>query len=586
MQKIRVWEKHEIVLRSEKKHANPYMDVVVGVKLRGPAFDRKVYGFWDGGDVYRVRVTADRPGSWTWESFANVDDPGLAGQRGGYEASAWSEQEKTQNLCRRGFLRPTGNRHAFELADGTPFFWLADMWLAAATQYYPWREDDKEYPLGPEMGFKDMVRFRKAQGYNGITLIACFPNWAIDRLPAWAETEDGTVLRRSWYEHGNMLEKDGKKNRSKDMRNEGGRPFAFPGPVKGYEDIIPDMTRINPEYFQYLDKRIDYCNANGIIPFLEAWRRDFSQAWATWCGWPATYIKYLAYLFARYQANNILFSPIHMDTPDASIPPRDYNAPIMTWLAQYGPPPFGSMLSTNANPSTLVNYGNVDWIDFHQIGNTWREHVSYWYLKDLYYNTPTKPALNGEPYTPGFPVDTQIDMYSYEAALYCRAGMYGSALSGGQAGYVHELQAMYDGANSPKARYKMWDVFNLPTSDQAVHLKNFLMSLDGRHAELIPDAECIIPNKSGPEFGWTGWAYCAYTPDKEIFLAYFEKGVPAEGALFRNGTYGGRYRLMWYNPRTGEWLDRGETVQLDVRGVAVLPRLPDEHDWALKMILD
>jgi hypothetical protein len=586
MELMHVWEKHEIVLEAAQDHPNPYMEVVVGVRLRGPALAKKVYGFWDGGRAFRVRVVANRPGTWRWESFANVEDSGLAGREGSFEAVAWTEAEKAENVCRRGFPRPTANRHAFEMPDGTPFFWLADMWLAAATNHYPWREEEKEYPIGPEVGFKDMIRHRERQGYNGITIIGCFPNWAIDDLPAFADMPDGTVLRRSWFEHGNNLVPDGRKTRSTNMHNEGGRPFEFPGPVPGFENVIPDMERVNPKYFQYLDRRIDYCNAHGIIPFLEFWRRDFSEAWVRFCGWPRTYVKYLAYMYARYHANNVFFSPIHMDTPDASITPREYNGPIRMYLAEYGPPPFGTMVSTNASPSTLVNYGNVEWIDFHQIGNTWREHVSYWYLTDLYWNRPTKPALNGEPYTPGFPADTKIDMFSEEAAANARTGMYGSVLSGGQSGYVHELQAMYDGCRSEKAVYRMWDVFELPTSDQAVHLKNFVLSLEGRHAELIPDAECIIPNKSGGEFGWTGWAYCAYTPDKEIFLVYFEKGSVRKDVLFRNGLYGGRYRLAWYNPRTGEWVDRDETIEPDVRGVARLPEAPDDEDWALKMALD
>ena len=181
---------------------------------------------------------------------------------------------------------------------------------------------------------------------------------------------------------------------------------------------------------------------------------------------------------------------------------------------------------------------------------------------------------------------TGLDLFSEEAARNTRTGMYGSVLSGGQAGYVHELQAMYDGCRSEKAVYRMWDVFELPTSDQAVYLKNFVMSLNGRHKELIPDSECLIPNKSGSEFGWTGWAYCAYTPDREIVLAYFEEETPREGILFRGGAYGGRYRLTWYNPRTGEWVDRDETIEMDVRRVAELPALPDEHDWALRMVLE
>ena len=152
--------------------------------------------------------------------------------------------------------------------------------------------------------------------------------------------------------------------------------------------------------------------------------------------------------------------------------------------------------------------------------------------------------------------------------------------------WIGLLALLCVGCRSEKATYRMWDVFELATSDHAVHLKNFILSLEGRHADLIPDSECLIPNKSGDEFGWTGWAYCAYTPDREIFLAYFEKETPREGVLFRGGRYGGSYRLSWYDPRTGKWLDRGERIDIDVRGVAEIPRLPDDEDWALKMVLD
>ena len=63
---------------------------------------------------------------------------------------------------------------------------------------------------------------------------------------------------------------------------------------------------------------------------------------------------------------------------------------------KYGPPPFGTLLSANANPSTLENWGEHSWVTLHQIGNM-REHDNYWYLTEIF---PRRiPAgLNGEPY--------------------------------------------------------------------------------------------------------------------------------------------------------------------------------------------
>ena len=60
------------------------------------------------------------------------------------------------------------------------------------------------------------------------------------------------------------------------MDNEGGRPFLFPGKVPGYENMFPDVDRINPDYFKYIDRKIDYLNAHGFVPFIEVSRRDAS----------------------------------------------------------------------------------------------------------------------------------------------------------------------------------------------------------------------------------------------------------------------------------------------------------------------
>ena len=50
---VHVWEKQEVTLTAQQKTANPYMDVDVWVDLVGPDFDRRVYGFWDGGSRWR-----------------------------------------------------------------------------------------------------------------------------------------------------------------------------------------------------------------------------------------------------------------------------------------------------------------------------------------------------------------------------------------------------------------------------------------------------------------------------------------------------------------------------------------------------
>ncbi|MHC4521529.1 MAG: DUF5060 domain-containing protein, partial [Planctomycetota bacterium] len=163
---VGVWEKVEITLKSSRTYENPYTDVTVWVDLKGPGFEKRCYGFWDGGGTFRVRVLAPATGTWSWKSGSQPADSGLAGVRGTFEATTWTEAEKEQNPNRRGMIRSTANGHAFEYADGTPFFLVGDTWWAVPTFRYRWYEDDRPRPLGPEVGFKDMVRFRLRQGYN------------------------------------------------------------------------------------------------------------------------------------------------------------------------------------------------------------------------------------------------------------------------------------------------------------------------------------------------------------------------------------------------------------------------------------
>src|SRR6516225_392060 len=107
--KVHVWEKVELTLQAWQTYTNPYTAVQVWVDLKGPHFVKRCYGFWDGGNVFRVRVLATVPGKWSWRSGSNQNDSGLNGHKGDFDAVAWSEAEKAANETRRGFIRPNGN---------------------------------------------------------------------------------------------------------------------------------------------------------------------------------------------------------------------------------------------------------------------------------------------------------------------------------------------------------------------------------------------------------------------------------------------------------------------------------------------
>jgi uncharacterized protein DUF4038/uncharacterized protein DUF5060/collagenase-like protein with putative collagen-binding domain len=588
---VHTWQKQELSFTAAHLFTNPYTDVTVWVDLKGPGFHKRVYGFWDGGRTFKVRLLATAPGSWSWTSDSEPRDPGLAGKTGSFVASEWSEEEKQQNSLRRGFLRPTPNRHALELADGTPFFVVGDTWYSAATNRFRWYDDDRPRPIGPDAGFKDYVRFRKAQGYNWVNIIAAFPNWDNDGQPWHIVMNDPghTTVRSAWLEFGTGP--DNRTGTAKNMKNEGGRPFLFPGKVPGYETVFPDINRINPEYFKYLDRKIDYLNEQGFVPFIEVSRRDASECWRKYYSWPDSYARFIQYVFSRYQANNTVLSPIHLDIIQESLTIEEFMQAIHLVFTKFGQPPFGNLLSANANPSTLVNWGENSWVTLQQTGNK-REHEYYWYLTQIFRDPHPQPGMNGEPYYSGY-VDARGlgGGYKYGAPggtpkddQFVRSAMYGNVLSGGLAGHVYGAEGIWGADIEPAAPVKMWDAFKWSSGAQMKYLREFLLSAGRRYQDLVPD-QFVVPSQTHIVKGYEGWAYAARTQDKDFFLAYFEKGCPK--SLIRGAKPMGIYRAKWFDPRNGAWsdADRGEIKSNNI-GEIQLPDFPSDEDWALSLIYE
>lgn len=579
---VHVWEKQEIELTAARQYANPYTDVIVWVDLEGPGFNKRVYGFWDGGQAFKVRLVATAPGEWKWKSGSNQTDKGLNGKTSSFAAVDWAPSEKDANPLRHGFIRATPNGHALQHADGTPFFAIGDTWYALGSNRFKWNDDGKERPIGPEAGFKDYILYRKSQGYNWVSMIAAFPNWMTDGQPWRIVAKDGTTVRAAWEEVGT--------DSAKNMDNEGGRPFVFPGKVPGYELIFPDVDRVNPDYFRYIDRKIDYLNAQGFVVLIEVSRRDAGMMWNKYYPWPESYARFIQYVFSRYQANNVVLDPIHLDVISNTISPQDYTKAINYQKQHFGPPPFGTLLSANANPSTLENWGEDSWVTLHQTGNM-REHNSYWYLTEIYRLKEPKPAINGEPYYSGYVnANGLAGGYKYGAkggtekdAQFVRSSMYGSFLSGGFAGHVYGAEGIWSADTEPAAPHKMWDSFQWLSGKQMQYLRTFAFSLGPtRIQELEPIADLVSPNKTHDVLSFEGWAYAARTPDKNDFLVYFERGCPQ--SEIRGAKLNANYRAQWFNPRDGSWKDVGNgTVRSSNIGVVELPGLPSDEDWGVRL---
>jgi hypothetical protein len=267
-----------------------------------------------------------------------------------------------------------------------------------------------------------------------------------------------------------------------------------------------------------------------------------------------------------------------------TIPASDYNAAIKMVMTKFGPPPYGTLLTANSNPSSLVNFGDDSWVTLHQMGNE-REHDWYWYLTEIYQSPYHQPALNGEPYYAGYKDEFGLGEGGYKYGAdggsdrdnqFVRSSMYGSFLSGGFAGHIYGSEGIWGADIEPASPVKMWDAFQWRSGAEMQHLKTFAFSIGRRFQDLVPDANLVSPNKTHVTLGYEGWAFSARTPDKKIFLVYFEKGCPRSLAAPPLANY----QTRWFDPRANPSVAGNGSVQSDSTGIIALPDFPRRLDWA------
>ena len=117
------WVANEITLISKKTYTDPYRDVDVNMTLTNGTVTYQIPGFWDGGNIWRVRFTCPTAGTWTYEitctDAANAD----LTQKGTVRC-VWYDGPLA--VYKRGHVTTQPNTKYFVYADGTPFFYLGD----------------------------------------------------------------------------------------------------------------------------------------------------------------------------------------------------------------------------------------------------------------------------------------------------------------------------------------------------------------------------------------------------------------------------------------------------------------------------
>jgi hypothetical protein len=201
---VKIWEKFENEFTSSKAYEKPIYQVkefsVTFTSNTGRK--RKVNGFWDGGNTWKVRFMPDEMGEWKWiTSCSDKDNAGLYNLQGNFTCVA---NDNRHPFYRYGAVIHPNGKYYLTYNDGTPYFWVAcTAWNGALKS----TDEEWEYYLS----------HRIKNHYNLIQLVTT-----------------------QW--------------RGADKNLEGLVAYEGSGEIT-----------IHPEFFKRIDQRIDEANAMGLL---------------------------------------------------------------------------------------------------------------------------------------------------------------------------------------------------------------------------------------------------------------------------------------------------------------------------------
>ncbi len=597
---VHVWETVEYAFKSEKSYSNPYTDVEFWVILQGPdGFEKKVWGFWDGDDVFKVRLLGTTPGTWSWVSASNQSDNGLNSHSGSFVVETWEEKELSENTNRRGFIQATASGHAWQYADGTPFYMLADTWWGAPTWRYPLTGQSIPADYTPDstnFSFEGGIHWLKELGFNSIGIITALPNWS-DNGGKNMYDSTGILIRSGKTPHDGVC---------MTMHSDNGhRAFLFPGKCEGADNVCPNYDRLNPDYFQDLDKKMFYLNDNGIAPYVETVRRDAGPIWEAYHDWPRSFSRYMNYIAARYGTMNMIYSLLHYDIVDLTIPAEKWEEAFNDWYTYYTNStgmPFGQPTVLMGAYSTYEIFGHITdnpWLQAHSVGNRPKDHTMEQKLETAMKVKPPIPGYCNEPYYVGW-IENHVDgerveMNSERDNYFARTHLYGHMMNGGLAGHIIGTGSRWctgPGEDYTKSYPPPWETLHYDLiKHQARFSTKLLFSENLKYQELEVSNE-DLPLRIRPGFSpqkLEGWAHMIKTPDNEYALIYFEK--EAQHQKVKNLKKNAAYEAQWFNPRTGEWSDaENDIIQTNNAGELTFPNFPGGKetamvDWVGKLLL-
>jgi len=523
--------RHEITLTSTKPYNNAQRDINIWVTFTHESGHTEMLrGFWDGGDIWKIRFKPAKLGEWSWST--NCSDPsnsGLHNQSGYFEVEVGEAVNPNWGTAKTR-LRVADNQRTLAWEDGTPFFWLGDtVWEMA------WKST-------PEQAIA-YLDDRQSKGYSVVQIV---------------------TMSHQYFQS------FGVENRLGDQY------FAD-----------EDLNKLNPRYFDYVDFLVREANKRDmIVALVPLWaymmELHFVPEYHAYNLSIAQSMNVADYVGARYAGDDVMWI-VGGDNA--------YTTPQMKqfwsdWANRLKNASGGWHLMTLHPKGYTSSFDffppETPWMDLqmyqssHLAGGdyTWQAARRGWDLN------PIKPVINGEPnyediyhnlWEPG---DTVSVATFRILPQHVRQAAWESLLSGATGGVTYGGNGVWqwhipDFPGSHNARYFVEEAWNFPGSAHMGIMRIVAEQLDWY--TWIPNQDLLI----------------ASTAPDLVPVAINEKGILA---YLPNGTtritldlyaLGKNSYFQWINPTNGE-RSSAQLIKQDTLGLArdfVPPNVED--DWLL-----
>ncbi len=231
---------------TNKNYTDPFNDIKLDVVFTSDANQMTMPAFWAGNSVWKVRFSSYTTGKYSYHTVcSDEENSDLHHICGEFEVVDYHGDNP---LYQHGAIKASANGRHFEHQDGTPFLWLADTWWMGFTKRLEWPKQ-----------FQSMVLDRVDKGFSVIQIVAgLYPD-----MPPFHP----------------------------DGANEAGFPWT------------EDYTQINPAYFDYVDRRIEYLIDAGLMPCIFGCWGYFSKFMGV-----EKLKQHWRYIIARYAAYPVVWS--------------------------------------------------------------------------------------------------------------------------------------------------------------------------------------------------------------------------------------------------------------------------------------